>query len=112
MIRSFHYAAYASLFLDNQIRPEDYAKLMPIMEEWYRYVKDIFLQAYIEGVKDTAYIPPTRAELDVMMTTFLLEKAIYELNYELNNRPAWVIIPLNGIKALMKDAAPPVRANE
>jgi maltose alpha-D-glucosyltransferase/alpha-amylase len=104
MIRSFHYAAYASLFLDNQIRPEDYTRLMPIMEEWYRYVKDIFLQAYIQGVSDTAYIPPTRAELDILMTTFLLEKAIYELNYELNNRPDWVIIPLNGIKALMKDA--------
>jgi maltose alpha-D-glucosyltransferase/alpha-amylase len=36
------------------------------------------------------------------MTTFLLEKAIYELNYELNNRPDWVIIPLRGIKTLMK----------
>ncbi|HTF18249.1 MAG TPA: maltose alpha-D-glucosyltransferase, partial [Chryseolinea sp.] len=92
MIRSFHYAAYASLLLDNQIRPEDYAKLMPIMEEWYHYVSNIFMQAYIDGVKDTAYIPKTRAELDVLMTTFLLEKAIYELSYEMNNRPDWVII--------------------
>lgn len=104
MIRSFHYAAYASLLLDNQIRSEDYDKLMPLMEEWYHYVSDIFLQTYIEGVKNTAYIPQTRAELDVLMTTFLLEKAIYELNYEMNNRPDWVIIPLNGIKALMRDA--------
>jgi maltose alpha-D-glucosyltransferase/alpha-amylase len=106
MIRSFHYAAYASLLLDNQIRPEDYAKLMPLMEEWYHHVKDIFLQSYIDNVKDTAYIPHTRAELDVLMTTFLLEKAIYELNYEMNNRPDWVIIPLNGIKAIMKEAVP------
>lgn len=104
MIRSFHYAAYASLLLDNQIRTEDYGKLMPLMEEWYHYVSDIFLQAYIEGVKDTSYTPKTRAELDILMTTFLLEKAIYELNYELNNRPDWVIIPLNGIKAIMSDA--------
>ncbi|MEJ1239503.1 maltose alpha-D-glucosyltransferase [Chryseolinea sp. T2] len=104
MIRSFHYAAYASLLLDNQIRAEDYSKLMPLMEEWYHYVSAVFLQTYIEGVKDTAYIPKTRAELDILMTTFLLEKAIYELNYELNNRPDWVIIPLNGIKALMAEA--------
>ncbi|MEP6735713.1 MAG: maltose alpha-D-glucosyltransferase [Chryseolinea sp.] len=104
MIRSFHYAAYASLFLDNQIRKEDYKKLMPIVEEWYRYVSNIFLQAYREAVKDTAFIPKTRAELDILMTTFLLEKAIYELNYEMNNRPDWVIIPLNGIKAIMKKA--------
>lgn len=104
MIRSFHYAAYASLLLDNQIRTEDYAKLMPLMEEWYYFVSDIFLQTYIEGVKDTAFIPKTRGELDILMTTFLLEKAIYELNYELNNRPDWVIIPLNGIKAIMAEA--------
>ncbi|HTE32192.1 MAG TPA: maltose alpha-D-glucosyltransferase [Chryseolinea sp.] len=102
MIRSFHYAAYASLFLDNQIRTEDYNKLMPIVEEWYRYVSDIFLQAYLNAVKHTAFIPHTKGELDTLMTTFLLEKAIYELNYELNNRPDWVIIPLNGIKAIMK----------
>ncbi|MEJ7644189.1 MAG: maltose alpha-D-glucosyltransferase [Chryseolinea sp.] len=106
MIRSFHYAAYASLFLDNQIRKEDYKKLMPIVEEWYRYVSNIFLQAYLEGVKGTAFIPQTSEELDTLMTTFLLEKAIYELSYEMNNRPDWVIIPLNGIKAIMKRARP------
>ncbi len=105
MIRSFHYAAYASLFLDNQIRKEDYKKLMPVVEEWYRYVSNIFLQAYLHDVKDTSFIPHTRSDLDTLMTTFLLEKAIYELNYELNNRPDWVIIPLNGIKAIMKSAS-------
>jgi maltose alpha-D-glucosyltransferase/alpha-amylase len=42
------------------------------------------------------------------MTTFLLEKAIYELNYELNNRPGWVMIPLRGIKELMKKDVPKV----
>lgn len=104
MVRSFHYAAYASLFLDNQIRKEDYKKLMPIMEEWYRYVSHIFIQAYIDRVKDTHFIPKTKTELDTLMTTFLLEKAIYELNYELNNRPDWVVIPLNGIKAIMRRA--------
>jgi maltose alpha-D-glucosyltransferase/alpha-amylase len=39
--------------------------------------------------------------MDILMTTFRLEKAIYELNYELNNRPDWVVIPLRGIKALV-----------
>jgi maltose alpha-D-glucosyltransferase/alpha-amylase len=106
MIRSFHYAAYASLFLDNQIRKEDYKKLMPVVEEWYRYVSNIFLQAYLETVKGTPFIPQTRTELDTLMTTFLLEKAVYELSYEMNNRPDWVVIPLNGIKAIMKRARP------
>jgi maltose alpha-D-glucosyltransferase/alpha-amylase len=101
MIRSFHYAAYASLFLDNQIRKEDYPRLIPIMEAWYRHVSHVFLEAYKENVKSTAFIPKNEEDLDTLMTTFLLEKAIYELNYELNNRPDWVLIPLTGIKSIM-----------
>jgi maltose alpha-D-glucosyltransferase/alpha-amylase len=53
-------------------------------------------------VKGSAFIPDNKEDLETLMTTFLLEKAIYELNYELNNRPGWVLIPLRGIKALMK----------
>lgn len=60
------------------------------------------MKAYLETVKGSAFIPNNKEDLDTLMTTFLLEKAIYELNYELNNRPGWVMIPLRGIKALMK----------
>ena len=102
MIRSFHYAAYGSLFLDNQIREEDFGKLMPFVEQWYHYMSGFFMNAYLEAVEGTNLIPQHKADLETLMTTFLLEKAIYELNYELNNRPDWVIIPLRGIKALMK----------
>lgn len=102
MIRSFHYAAYGSLFLDNQIRPEDIGKLMPFVEQWYVYMSDIFMNAYLEAVKGSALVPKDKSDLDTLMTTFLLEKAIYELNYEINNRPNWAIIPLRGIKAIME----------
>jgi maltose alpha-D-glucosyltransferase/alpha-amylase len=102
MIRSFHYAAYGSLFLDNQIRPEDFGKLMPFVEQWYHYMSGFFMNAYLEAVEGTALIPDNKEDLDILMTTFLLEKAIYELNYELNNRPDWVIIPLRGIKSILK----------
>lgn len=112
MIRSFHYAAYASLFLDTQIRKEDFKKMMPIMETWYRYVSQIFLDAYSKEVKGTSFIPKSKEDMDILMTTFLLEKAIYELNYELNNRPDWVIIPLKGIQALMKNVKQPVAISE
>lgn len=101
MIRSFHYAAYASLFLDNQIRKEDYPKLIPIMEAWYQHVSHVFLEAYKEHVRGTNFIPENDEDFDILMNTFLLDKAIYELNYELNNRPDWVLIPLTGIKAIM-----------
>jgi maltose alpha-D-glucosyltransferase / alpha-amylase len=103
MIRSLHYAAYGSLFLDNQIRKEDFKKLIPYAEQWYHYMSGFFMAAYLETVEGSPFIPKDKADLDTLMTTFLLEKAIYELNYELNNRPDWVIIPLRGIKELMKN---------
>ncbi len=102
MIRSFHYAAYASLLLDNQIRDEDQPKLMPYVEQWYHYISGFFMEAYLDTVKGQPFIPNNKEDLNTLMTTFLLEKAIYELNYELNNRPDWVMIPLRGIMALMK----------
>ena len=106
MIRSFHYAAYGSLVLDSHIRKEDFGKLLPFVESWYHYMSGFFMKAYLDTVKGSAFIPDNKEDLETLMTTFLLEKAIYELNYELNNRPGWVLIPLRGIKALMKkDAA-------
>ncbi len=102
MIRSFHYAAYGSLFLDSNIRKEDFSRLMPFLENWYHYVSGFFMKAYLETVKGSGFIPKNKEDLETLMNTFLLEKAIYELNYELNNRPDWVMIPLRGIKAIMK----------
>ena len=62
-----------------------------------------FMQAYLEAVQGSAFLPTNPEDLQVLLQTFLLEKAIYELNYELNNRPDWVIIPLRGIKQVMAD---------
>jgi maltose alpha-D-glucosyltransferase/alpha-amylase len=102
MVRSFHYAAYGSLFLDNNLRKEDYARLLPFLEHWYHYMSGFFMKAYLETVEGSGFIPKNKDDLETLMTTFLLEKAIYELNYELNNRPTWVMIPLRGIKAIMQ----------
>jgi maltose alpha-D-glucosyltransferase/alpha-amylase len=104
MIRSFHYAAYGGLFLDNQIRKEDINRLIPYAEQWYHYMSGFFMKSYLETVKASAFIPRTKEDMNILMTTFLLEKAIYELNYELNNRPDWVIIPLRGIKEIVKNS--------
>lgn len=101
MIRSFHYAAYGSLFLDNQIRKEDHMRLMPFAEQWYHYMSGFFMSAYLKTVAGSPFIPRSNEDLEILMTTFLLEKAVYELNYELNNRPDWVLIPLRGIKSLI-----------
>jgi len=101
IIRSLHYAAYGGLFLNDQVRQEDMAKLLPFAEQWYHYMSGFFMQAYLETVHGSDFIPRDKDDLDVMLQTYILEKAIYELGYELNSRPDWVIIPLRGIKAIM-----------
>lgn len=101
MLRSFHYAAHGSLYLDNQIRPEDVSKLLPFVEQWYHYMSGFFMKAYLETVDDSPIIPPQKGDLEILLKTFLLQKAIYELNYEVNNRPSWVMVPLRGIRAIL-----------
>jgi maltose alpha-D-glucosyltransferase/alpha-amylase len=101
MIRSFHYAAYGSLFLDNQIREEDIGKLIPYVEQWYHYMSGFFMRAYLKKVDGSAFVPKSSDDLHILMQTFLLQKAVYELNYEINNRPTWVLVPLRGIKSII-----------
>lgn len=105
MIRSFHYAAYGGLLLHNAVRKEDQNKLIPFAEQWYHYMSQFFMRAYLQTVQGQSFIPSKKEDLAILLRTFLLEKAIYELNYELNNRPDWVLIPLRGIKALMGRSA-------
>lgn len=102
MLRSFHYAVYNSLYKHAPLRPEDIPTLEPFAELWHRYVAAVFLGSYLDTMKDTPIIPEDRKELETMLNAFLLEKAVYELGYELNNRPDWVGIPLKGIKHLLE----------
>jgi maltose alpha-D-glucosyltransferase/alpha-amylase len=101
MIRSFHYAAYFGLLKEASIRSEDIPVLEPWADLWYRYVSGIFLKSYLDTTGKAPFIPAEREELNTMLRAFLLEKAVYELGYELNNRPEWVVIPLKGIKNLI-----------
>ena len=102
MLRSFHYAAYAGLLLKEQFSDEDITRLMPWAEEWYHLMGGIFLKAYLKTVRNTAFVPDQKQDLRILLETYLLEKAIYELNYELNNRPDWTLIPLRGISSIMR----------
>ncbi len=101
MVRSFHYAAYSGLFNFPSIRSEDVEFLEPWMKVWYYYISRIFMNSYLKTVEDAAFLPNKKEDLLVMYDAFLMEKAIYELGYELNNRPDWVKIPLRGIKFIL-----------
>ena len=102
MMRSFCYAAYAVLMQRSQVRAEDIPFLTPWAEAWYRYNAGIFRASYEKSVAGSGLVPNDAGEVETMLQTFLLDKAIYELGYELNNRPDWVYIPLKGILGLLK----------
>ncbi|UFS69217.1 maltose alpha-D-glucosyltransferase [Geomonas sp. RF6] len=100
MVNSFYYAAYSAL-LKSQIREEDIPYLEPWAEAWYRYNGAVFLNSYLEYVGENSFLPEDRDELETILTCFMLDKAVYELGYELNNRPDWVMIPLRSIIDLL-----------
>src|ERR1700730_2162549 len=100
MLRSFHYAAYAPLLAATgsvKIHESNQQNLSAWAEVWAKWVGDHYLAEYLRISDGAAFLPPTRAEIMALLQLQVLEKAIYELGYELNNRPDWVAIPLEGI---------------
>jgi len=102
MIRSFHYAAYSAILKRESVRTEDIPVLELWADLWYCYVSGTFLRSYLKEAGDAVFIPKERDELEIMLNAFLLQKAVYELGYELNNRPDWVVIPARGIRNILK----------
>ena len=102
MVRSFHYAAYTALFKEASLRPADTPLLEPWTNLWYRYVSGIFVRSYMDTVGKASFIPGDKAELEIMLKAYLLEKAVYEIGYELNHRPQWILTPIKGIKDLLE----------
>jgi maltose alpha-D-glucosyltransferase/alpha-amylase len=107
MLRSFHYAAYTSLFghLGSAVvRPEDLAALEPWARSWNIWISATFLNSYLQHASTGGFLPANRDDFDIVLNTYLLEKALYELGYELNNRPDWVRVPITGILQLLQSA--------
>jgi maltose alpha-D-glucosyltransferase/alpha-amylase len=102
MIRSFHYAAYAALFKQVVHNPDDMHRLEVWADLWYKCAAGAFLKSYRNTVKGTDLLPRDERVLERLLETLLLEKVIYELGYELNNRPEWIAIPLKGIRHLLQ----------
>ena len=102
MLRSFHYVAVSTLLHERGARHyADYPKLGEWTNLWYLAVASTFLKAYLDGVKGTSLVPKDRKTLAAMLDAYLLEKALYELTYELNSRPDWIGIPLEGIAQIL-----------
>ncbi|MGC2617553.1 MAG: maltose alpha-D-glucosyltransferase [Acidobacteriaceae bacterium] len=100
MLRSFSYAAFVALTRYTSRRPEDYQQLLSWAQLWETSVSGEFLRAYGEAVGDSPIIPAAHDDFRSLLDIYMLDKALYELVYELNNRPAWIRIPLHGILSL------------
>ncbi|NJK82326.1 MAG: phosphotransferase [Chloroflexaceae bacterium] len=106
MLRSFHYAAHTALFKEIEagiIHAEHVAMMQHWAHYWYMWVSATFLKSYLATSSQTVFIPQTREETQVMLNAYLIDKAVYELGYELNNRPSWARIPLWGILQLLDE---------
>jgi maltokinase len=95
MLRSFAYAASAAEIQRGYAAPEG----------WEDRTREAFLEGYF-GAVDSSLLPPGEANARTLLTIFELEKAVYELRYELNNRPDWVRIPVAGIARLLEEPLP------
>lgn len=97
MLRSFHYAIYAALFNISQPMNQSQPALFELVEKYYQLICGIFLHSYLKTTKSGGLDMGDATEFNYLVRYHILEKAIYELGYELNSRPAWASIPLRGI---------------
>jgi maltose alpha-D-glucosyltransferase/alpha-amylase len=105
MIRSFSYVAQAGLkhFLDSnpdRSRTADSGQLGAWARTWQKSVSTEFLSAYRDTIAANNALLPSPQQSQTLLEAYLLEKALYELLYELNNRPTWIHIPIAGIVSL------------
>jgi len=101
MLRSFHYAVSAKLYFSEESKNFSGEKIESAVTGWYEEVSTKFMKSYWETMSTGQILSENKRENEFLLQFHLLEKAIYELGYELNSRPAWVKIPLKGIQHVL-----------
>jgi maltose alpha-D-glucosyltransferase/alpha-amylase len=99
MVRSFDYAVEVSLL---QQKPQDQDRLQPWALRWLELVTTEFLEGYQTTAAGASFLPPTAGEFDALLKLFALDKAVYEIGYELNYRPDFLRIPLSAVNRLVE----------
>jgi maltose alpha-D-glucosyltransferase/alpha-amylase len=102
MVRSFSYASAIGLGAATQRRPEDLERFRPWASFWESWVSAAFIRAYAAVVTGARLLPADENATQTLLRGFILDKALYELGYELNNRPEWVHVPLEGLLRLLQ----------
>lgn len=103
MIRSYHYAVSAKLFDSTETKDISPEKLQTVSDRWYKLMRDTYIDAYLEAFGWPHPLFKSQNEINFLLLFFLLEKAVYELGYEISYRPSWVKIPLRGIVEVIRE---------
>jgi maltose alpha-D-glucosyltransferase/alpha-amylase len=105
MLRSYDYAAAQAvrrLGSASHLSSEEQRTLHAAARAWYRWNGAAFLRGYFDRMEGASLLPESHDELRVLMNALLLEKGMYEVAYELNNRPDWVAVPLHGVLEILE----------
>ncbi len=103
MFRSFHYAIYATIFNNTESYKHTQEELFEAGEILYQYLKGVFLGVYTIKIQEANLNIGYEQERIFLLKYAMLEKAVYELGYELNSRPRWAVIPLKGISNIINN---------
>jgi len=99
MLRSFNYAARSAIAGLGADRPDQVEDLESWDRHFERRVREAFFGGYVEGERDSISYPADKRQASRLIELFRLERVLYEIRHELNNRPTWVSIPIKGILA-------------
>ena len=104
MVRSFQYATAAGLRAMEErgmVRPEQRDDLARRGRVWEHWVTWQFLRGYLDEAGDASFVPDDPDDLQTLLVAYTLDKALYEVRYELSHRPTWADIPLRGVQELL-----------
>jgi trehalose synthase-fused probable maltokinase len=103
MLRSYSYAAWSALFRWSDQAGEEPQRHMAWATLWESAAVASFLGTYLEAAHGAAFLPRDPKQLGALLDLFTLDKALYELEYELNNRPDWIAVPVEGLLRIIDD---------
>jgi len=103
IFRSFHYAIYSTIFNSGGEFKYSQDELFKAGEILYRYIIGVFYESYVSLIQEHNLNIGYTQERIFLLRYCMLEKAVYELGYEMNSRPLWAVIPLEGIMSIMND---------
>jgi maltose alpha-D-glucosyltransferase/alpha-amylase len=106
MLRSLNYAAYSAMYgRSGPLGPDhDPSALQHWVRFWYLWAGGTFLGSYLRVADGASFLPKSQEDTRLLLDTFLVGKALYELGYEANNRPEWIKIPIQGLLHLLEES--------